>query len=490
MSRLFSSFRTRLVLLYTVTTSIALVSFSLIIYFAIKYQSYNALEQGLAKRASHIIEQIDFKNGKLVLPTSLTRGSAIEVRYEELADEYGEPFFKSRNLDGKSIIIGRENIRGVTTNPRIISAALSDDTPVKLAVIKLKKLPGSTYFITASPIYEVENNLRSLAATMVFANLLFVLFVSGIGYVFVRGAMRPVHEITRLAKDISHGDLRKRVNLQGPQDELKEMADTFDEMISRIEELFERQRSFFQDVSHELRTPLTIIRGKVDVALRSKSASHDNHRKVLEDVLSESEFASQLVNDLLRVARGEKLSDQLENEKFPVERILVEVAARVTTLGKQKGISIKTSTPDEPVFVYGDEQRLGEAFLAIADNAIKYGSLDGWVKLSLAKEGSWAVIAIADNGVGIAEDDLPFVFDRFYRVYSPGSAKLDPGEPDPGRSRAGELDSGKPDAGKVRGAGLGLAIAKRIVEAHNGRIDVKSGTSGTTFTIYLPVAGF
>lgn len=451
----------RLVVLYTVITSLALVGFSLTIYFAIQYQSYKSLELDLAKRASHVIEQIDFQGGKLVLPPSITRGSVIERRYEFIVDEAAEPFFKNPILGDKSVVLNRGDLKDVSTKPKVIDSTLNDETPVKLAVSQLKNIPGKAFFVTASPISEVEGNLDNLATTMVFANIVFIIFVFGIGYVFARGALRPVHEITSLAREISRGDLKKRVNLKGQEDELKELADTFDEMISRLEELFEDQKTFFQDVSHELRTPLTIIRGKLDVALRSKNASPEDYRKVLKDVLCESEVATRLVNDLLKVARGERISDELKKADFPADRLLVEIGARISVLGKHKGINVGISVPDDIPMINGDEERIGEALLAIGDNAIKHCGPGGSVTLALNAEAPWVVFRVADTGEGIPEKDVPHIFERFYKVDTP-------------------------TVRESTGTGLGLAIAKQVVEAHNGRIEVQSSSDGTEFSVYLP----
>lgn len=464
MSKVFTSFRARLVVLYTVITSIALIGFSLIVYFSIQYQSYAKLELDLAKRASHVIEQIDLKDGKLVLPPSITRGSALEVRYEALVDDEGKPFFKNPILNDKNIALTGEDLRGIGTKPKVMDARLSDDTELKLAVIRLKNVPGETYFVSASPVSEVERTLDDLASAMLFGNVLFVVLVMGIGYVFARRALKPVQEITQRAKEISHGDLRKRVNLQGPDDELKQLADTFDEMIARLEDLFEGQKRFFQDASHALRTPLTIIRGKLDVALRSKDATADDYRLALEDVLRESEFATRLVSDLLTVARGAKLTETLQLADFPADRMLAEVGARVTAMGKAKRIQVSVDSPAESVVVRGDEAQLGEAFLAVGDNAVKHCASGCEVRLGLEIVDGGAVFRISDNGAGISPEELPLIFERFYSA----------------RKREGDDTSG---------TGLGLAIAKQIVEAHGGKIDVESTPDGgTTFLLSIPLS--
>jgi signal transduction histidine kinase len=233
-------------------------------------------------------------------------------------------------------------------------------------------------------------------------------------------------------------------------------------MISRLERLLDGQKRFFQDVSHELRTPLTIIRGKVDVALRAKESSKDDQAKVLEDIRDETELAADLVNDLLIVARGEKIADDLKVMEFPIDRTLAEIGARLYSLGKQKDISVDINVSERSVLIMGDETRVGEAILAVGDNAIKYCGPGDSVRLSLVSEGEFAIITISDNGPGIAMEDQPFIFERFYRSKT-----------------AGKLP---------RGTGLGLAIAKNIIESHKGELFLKSSdSSGTIFEFKLPL---
>jgi signal transduction histidine kinase len=450
-------------MLYTVLTSLALVGFSVSIYAAVQFQSYSELERDLMKRSSHIIEQVEVSGDKLMLPPSLTRSSILEIRYEVLIDSKGKAFFKNPLIGDRSIVVEGINLSQINNSPEVFNATLNDNTPVKVAIIRLKKSGEKAYFATARPIAEVKQRLKDLALIMVAANVLFVLLVIGIGNYFVLRALKPVQDITEMAKEISRGDLSKRVNLVGSHDELKELADTFDEMISRLERLLDGQKRFFQDVSHELRTPLTIIRGKVDVALRAKELSKDDQIKVLEDIKDETELAADLVNDLLTVARGEKIADDLKIAEFPVDRTLIEIGARLYSLGKQKDIRVDVKVPEQPVLIMGDETRFGEAILAVGDNAIKYCGPGDSVQLSLVSEGEFAIITIVDNGPGIRAEDQPFIFERFYR--SKIADKL------------------------PRGTGLGLAIAKNIAESHKGELYLKScDSSGTVFEFKLPLA--
>jgi signal transduction histidine kinase len=454
------SFRARLVTLYSVMTSAALVGFSLLIFFAVSYQSYAALESSLAKRASHVIEQIDFADGKLVLPLSITRSSTIELRYEALIDENKNLSFKNPALGTNSISLNNVDLKLVKDKPRLYDSKLSNGVPVKLAVSRIKRVPSMAYFVSASPVEEVKKSMKSLGLTMLVGNVAFILLVIVIGNFFAGKALKPVTKITNMAKDISHGDLRKRVNLEGPRDELKELADTFDEMIARIEHLFEDQKLFFQDVSHDLRTPLTIIRGKIDVALMSKSATRDDYLKTLREVGEEAKIAGSMINDLLMAARGETTADDINKKIFPLDRMLIEVGARINSMAIQKGIEFNMEVPSDTVFVNGDEQKLAEAFLALGDNAVKYCSKGDKVFIGLSVDQDQAVINVKDNGPGISAADQPLVFQRFYR--------------------ASDID------GKARGSGLGLAIAKRIIDAHEGTIELKQGTeTGSVFEIKL-----
>jgi signal transduction histidine kinase len=267
--------------------------------------------------------------------------------------------------------------------------------------------------------------------------------------------------MTQSAHSISGaGDLTRRIQQPKTRDEVGRLAETFNDMLARIEELFRAQQRILADVSHELRSPLTAIRGNLDL-LRRGALENDAERDAsLAAIDSEAARMQRMVQDLLLLAQADA-GVQIQKQPVELDTLLLDVY-RQSRL-KAGGVKLTLGSEDQAQ-VMGDSDRLKQLFTNLLDNAIKFTPSGGEVTLSLVRDTQWVHIAIADTGPGIPEADLPRIFDRFYRV-------------DKARSR---------DRG---GTGLGLSIVKWIVDAHDGRIDVKSEVGrGSTFTVSLPLA--
>lgn len=234
----------------------------------------------------------------------------------------------------------------------------------------------------------------------------------------------------------------------------------------KLKELGEMKGQFFADISHELRTPLAVIRGEAEVTLRGKDKPILEYKKVLGYIITLVEQLNKLVGDLLFLARSESGTIQIEKREVSLEKVLHEAYREGETLAAKKKISVSFKNSQErELAVQGDPQRLRQLFLIVIDNAINYSDTGGEVSVALDQDGNQGRIVISDRGVGIPEESLPLVFERFYRV-----------------EKSKVMSHG--------GAGLGLAIAKWIVEAHHGNISVQSRVgSGTNVTITLPVEG-
>jgi len=281
----------------------------------------------------------------------------------------------------------------------------------------------------------------------------------GVGAALAKAALSPIDRITKTARQIRAEGLNRRLNLSGPEDEVTRLANAFDEMLDRLETAFQRERQFTADVSHELRTPLTVIKGTAEVALRGKDPQE--YAEALTTADGEVDRMSNIINALLTLARADAGQQQFETDTVNMKELVEDACATFTPLAAKKGISLDAEA-EESVEVYGDRERLRQLLHNLVANAVNYTPSGGAVTISLGKDGDWAKITVIDTGAGIPEDDLPHIFDRFYRV-------------DSARSR-GE-----------GGAGLGLSIVKWIAEAHGGKIDVESEVGkGSTFTVWLP----
>jgi signal transduction histidine kinase len=270
--------------------------------------------------------------------------------------------------------------------------------------------------------------------------------------------LRPVGRITRAAQRIQATNLSERIGLDGPQDELKTLADTFDAMLDRLDTSFTAQRQFVADASHELRNPLAVIRTNADVALQEPVP--DEVRTRLEAVRRASERMRRLVDDLLALARLE-LSGGARSE-VDLAALVDEVRGELDALARAHGLELEASAEGD-LRVVADRDAVKRALANLLDNAFRHSPDGVPVRLAAERRNGWAVLSVADGGTGLTPDEQQLVFERFWRS-------------DASRSR----ESG--------GAGLGLAIVRRIAESHGGEVGVTSSPgAGATFELRLPV---
>jgi signal transduction histidine kinase len=297
--------------------------------------------------------------------------------------------------------------------------------------------------------------------------------------------------MTQAARRIEAENLAERLHGAESNDELGRLAGTLNEMLGRLEAAFAQARRFSADASHELRTPLTVLRGEIEVALRSPRDAEE-YRVVLESALQEVERLSRLTADLLLLSRADAGALRPARETVELDRLLEEAAKQGEILARGRDVRVGLEAV-EPLVARGDAGLLGQLLLNLVDNAVKYTPDGGRVGLALCarsrsvdqsngqaadtRTGSghsitrpldhltaWAEIAVRDTGPGIPTEILPHIFDRFYRA-------------DQARSR------------EVGGAGLGLCIARTIAELHGGRIEVESAPgAGSVFRLLLPQA--
>jgi two-component system, OmpR family, sensor kinase len=310
-------------------------------------------------------------------------------------------------------------------------------------------------FTSLQPHY---SRMDWLARVLAVGTLLGTLLALVVGAAIAQVALAPMDAITRTATQINRtADLGRRIPDTGSRDEIGRLALTFNDMLDRIQAMFDRQRQLVADVSHELRTPLTTIRGEVDLMARSGHLDPEG----LTAVQGETARMTRMVSDLLLLAQADA---GLAIERHPVAlaELLADVYRQARGLAPDPEQVALAAT--EPLVVLGDTDRLKQLVLNLVDNALKHNGPGTKVTLALRRSGSEALLTVVDDGTGIPAADLPHIFDRFYRV-------------DKARSRAGG------------GTGLGLAIVKWIATAHGGTVTVESPPGqGTCFTVRLPLA--
>jgi two-component system OmpR family sensor kinase len=318
------------------------------------------------------------------------------------------------------------------------------------------------YVQAAMPLDLVDLQRSVLLLVLVGGGVAAVALAAVVGWLSAHRALKPLDAMTETALQITRtDDLSRRISMDGvAHDEVGRLAQAFNDTLERLERLFNAQRRFLADVSHELRTPLTTIRGNVDLLRRMGGADEMS----LDAIQSEAERMSRLVGDLLLLAQSD--AGTLPTARHPVEldTLLFEVYREAQVLAGNVDLSIAEI---DQAIVFGDRDRLYQLLLNLVTNALKFTPEGGKVSVGLSKVNNWARLVVTDTGIGIPPEELPHVFERFYRV-------------DKARTRS------------LGGAGLGLAIAQRIAKIHGGRIEVASdgvNGHGSTFSIWLPLAG-
>lgn len=328
-------------------------------------------------------------------------------------------------------------------------------------------LRGSTVYglvQVGASLVSTEATLHTLLLSWLLVTLVAVLLGALGSFWLARRALVPVSRLTRIARRVEAGDLRQRVPVPRPPDEIRELALTLNDMIARLESAFSRQRRFVADASHELRTPVSAIRSMTDVALLREELP-DEYTRVLWGINAEAERLGRLIGALLLLARADEEHIPLERAPLRLDLLAHDVAMVSAVLADERKIGLRVETPG-PVTVLGDSDRILQAVLNLVQNALTYtpAGSGGTVTLAVNVEGSAAVLSVSDTGIGIAPEHVPHIFDRFYRA-------------DPAYSHS------------LGGSGLGLSIVDWVIRAHGGSISVASRVGvGSTFTVWLPLA--
>ena len=320
--------------------------------------------------------------------------------------------------------------------------------------------PSGTKIIAGKSLeYEIVR-MRYIAIQFTLVGIVFLVFGVGVSFAIAFRMVRPITQMSATAELLSEKDLSKRLDPNQIDSELAGLAEVLNRLFSRLDASFSRQRQFTADASHELRTPLTVIRSASELAL-SKSRSPEEYQETIEVSLKAAERMTNLVNGLLALARLDSSNADFHLQQINLSDLVGESVSLLGAIASEKQISLVADL--HSVQIFGNPESLSRMIDNLITNAILYNKPGGKVFITLSRSDKKAVLEIKDTGLGIPEEHLPFIFERFYRV-------------DKARSRL----SG--------GSGLGLAICKGVIEKHNGTITVQSILAeGTTFRIQLPV---
>jgi two-component system OmpR family sensor kinase len=450
--------RARLSLLYTTLLGGILLVFGVALYGLVSVMLITQVDETLRQTFN------DIRANTTVSTTGKT--SVISFPSLELtAGVYVQAWSREGRLQSTNLVqiqqpldpVGLQSPRPVFRHVRLNGQHLR----VLSVPLEISQRPVGTLQLATS-LAIVDTTQRVLVTVLVTGSAVAMLLAGLASRISTRKALAPLEAVTETALQITRADdLSRRILYQGPpDDEVGQLIHAFNQTLSRLENLFNTQRRFIADVGHELRTPLTVIKGNVDL-MRRMGCSDDES---LESIESEVDRLTRLVGDLLLLAQAESGKLPLDRRIVELDTVLLEVLHQMRVLARNR-LNMRLGDIDQ-VLVCGDQDRLKQVLVNLVGNAIQYTPDGGEVIVGLGKVENQAKLTVSDTGPGIPAEDLPHVFERFYR-----------GEKSRTRGRDG------------KGFGLGLSIAYWIVRNHGGRIEVDSKEGlGTTFCVWLPLA--
>jgi heavy metal sensor kinase len=460
--------RWRLSLLYGGILSLVLVVFSCSVYIYFR----NSLQQSIDAKIRSIGEVISssmvdthdpnvFGNFERYLENIL--GRKPKGKLIQIIDRSGRIGAKSSDIEAESMSASFGTLERALNGETVYETIEGHQPRLRMITIPIK----DTTKVTS--IVQVGTSLEDFDETM---NRLLIILIAGIptcvgvtiavSYFMAKKALKPVDKIRKTAVKISSQNFDEYIDVGSRNDELGKLGQTFNEMISRLRDAFQRVNQFSADVSHELKTPLTILKGGTEVALR-KDRDASEYRHLLASHLEEIDRMTRIIEDLLLLSKADKGEMQLNLEEIDLKDLIIEVCMDMKIFAERKQIDLVVDDLQEAKFK-GDELKLRRMLWNIVDNGIKYTPSGGRVEISSSRNNGYMNIDVRDTGAGIAEEDIRYIFDRFYRA---------------DRARKRET-----------GSGLGLAISKWIAEAHQGTIEVDSRAAfGSHFSVRLPLSG-
>lgn len=448
----------RLTLWYTTILMIILIIFSVVVYVGLSRSLFSAIDVNLRREAQQIIRGLDSEH-------------ADEMEAEYLPEE--GIYWRVLSLEGQPVLdpghfsdnlINASQMESDQTHYTYTN--LTNGTPVRLYSVVFSRHNHKIGIVQVAESYAQVISVQQQLLFLFALGIPITLLAASIGGWFLAArALTPIDRITRAAQQISATDLHQRLALKLPNDEVGRLASTFDQMLARLEDAFERQKRFIADASHEMRTPLTILKGDVEVAL-NRPRTVEQYQETLKLISQTSDRLTSLVQELFLLARADNNQYPLNITRLNLAEVLTKEVSSLMPQALKKEVELNLDTPDD-LFIEGDIDKLSRLFLNLIDNAIKYSTAGDQVTIKTATKNNSVYISISDTGPGIPPENLPQLFERFYRV-------------DKARSRQ--------NSHVTSGAGLGLSIAQLLAHLHRGEIKAASEVGqGTTFTVRLPL---
>ncbi|CAG0983056.1 two-component system, OmpR family, sensor kinase [Anaerolineales bacterium] len=452
--------RWRLTIWHLSLTALGLLGLILFSYRLLSNSLHAEINNTLAERARHVSDAVAIIPNRPI--EGISQDATDEFRspgiYVQIFDSEGALVARSFNLGVQQIHALTIDINRVLEGESFYTVAEISGSPVQLYYQPIQRdgrIVGAIQ--VGESLAVLESTLKRLrviysvgAASVLFFGLLG-------GWLLSRLGLRPVVRVMQTARDIVGAeDLSRRVPYVGPADEIGALATTFNEMLTRLQTLFESQRRFLAETAHELRTPLASMLGNVDL-LATFGENPARRRETIAAIQRTGKHVARLLDDLLLLAQAEAGWHLSSLASIALDDVLMEAYEAAQLITEQVALKVEKC---EPAFVRGDADRLRQVFMNLIDNALKHSPPDSVVTLALWREEGKVMVRIRDHGTGIPEDALKRIFDPFFRA---------------------------PGSGRLPGAGLGLTIVLWIVREHGGDVIIESPSGcGTTVTLSFP----
>ncbi|NLM97729.1 MAG: HAMP domain-containing protein [Halanaerobiaceae bacterium] len=438
----------RLTIIYVFMFILVLVILNISVYLGLSYFLHNNIQKNLESTTEFISNRlIQYYFYDTDLMEELSRSE--QNIYFRILSTNRSIRFQSRFLEGVEmpVVQGYRNFE-IGERSFVYTTKFLVDRGIFIGFIQVVRETTTEYKF-----------LQSLLIIMSFTSLVGLAAAFMTGYTITRRTLKPIISITETAKEISGSDISKRLDVSGPEDELTDLARTFNSMLDRLDEAFQRQRQFVSDASHELRTPIAVIQGYANLLDRWGKEEIAVRDEAIEAIRKEAKTMKSLIENLLFLARGDNNKINMRKSEFSLNELVEEVLQETRLITDKLKVSCQRL---DQVVIKADRELIKQMLRSFIDNSIKYTPPGGELRLELIRGERYIEIIIEDTGIGIPREELPHIFERFYRVDKSRSVK--------------------------KGAGLGLSIAKWIIDQHGGEVKVESGPGeGTKVCVLLPL---
>lgn len=490
-----NSIRFKISVLYVSILGAILIIYSIILYLGLRHTLYVIIDDGLKMKVQNInttiesyLDQLGYDQNSVAFAIKRVvrfegehpekhKIELLENKWQEqvhkldLVEDYinfidneGKSIIDSNDIQFKLILpIDKNIIKKTLKSGYLLSNIRTRDDILRMISMRLSFRGKGEYIIQVGTSLKHASHILRERLILISIIIPIILFIAGfIGQLFASKMLKPVFEITKTARNITHENLNARVKAEQIDIEMRYLVDAFNDMIDRLERSFNFIIEFSTYIAHELKTPLAIIIGESEVSLR-REQEIEEYKRVIKVTIEEADRMLKIINDLLLLARLDNCTDAFNFEQIDLSEFIKEIFEQTKILAAKKGINVTNKMPDNRIIISADRLHLRRLFFNIIDNAIKFTSQNGSINITTRSNNNTVKVTISDTGCGIKKEDIPKIFQRFFRADQTESTGQ-------------------------QGAGLGLNIALSIAKIHNGRIYMESEWgNGSSFTVELPI---